>query len=94
MVFIAFLEKTLEDRERLFIVITDHASYHTSKEVKAFLEAHQKQIRLFFLSPHSPKLNPDEQVFNEIKNDHLEKEPIKNRADFRQHVYCALEKLK
>ena len=33
-------------------------------------------------------------VWNEIKNDHLEKEPIKNRADFRQRVHCALEKLK
>ena len=93
-VFIAFLEKALEGRERPLIVITDNASYHTSKEVKAFLETHRKQIRLFFLPPHSPELNPDEQVWNEIKNGHLEKEPIKNRADFRARVYSALEKLK
>lgn len=93
-VFIAFLEKVLEGRERPLIVITDNASYHTSKEVKAFLEAHRKQIRFFFLPPHSPELNPDEQVWNEIKNGHLEKEPIKNRADFRARVYSALEKLK
>lgn len=93
-VFIAFLEKTLEGRKRPLIVIADNASYHTSGEVKAFLEAHRQQIRLFFLPPHSPELNPDEQVWNEIKNGHLEKEPIKNRADFRARVYSALEKLK
>ena len=93
-VFIAFLKKTLAGRERLLIVIADNASYHTSEEVKAFLETHRQQIRLFFFPPHSPELNPDEQVWNEIKNGHLEKEPIKNRADFRARVYSALEKLK
>ena len=79
---------------RPLIVITDNASYHTSKEVQEFLEAHQQQIRLFFFPPHSPELNPDEQVWNEIKNRQLEKEPIKNRADFKQRVYSALIKLK
>jgi len=93
-VFIEFLKQVLEGRERPLIVIADNASYHTSKEVKAFLETHRQQIRLFFFPPHSPELNPDEQVWNEIKNGHLEKEPIKNRADFRQYVYSALIKLK
>ena len=93
-VFIRFLKKALQGWTRPLIVITDNASYHTSKEVQEFLEAHQQQIRLFFFPPHSPELNPDEQVWNEIKNRQLEKEPIKNRADFKQRVYSALIKLK
>jgi len=33
---------------------------------------------MFFFPPYAPKLNPDEQVWNEIKHRNLEKEPIKN----------------
>lgn len=92
-VFIRFLRKALCGRTRPLIVITDNASYHTSNEVKKFVEDHSQQIRLFFFPPHSPKLNPDEQVWNEIKHRQLEKEPIKNRVDFQHRVYSALIKL-
>ncbi len=54
-VFIGFLGKVLCSRTRPLIVITDNASYHTSNEVKKFVEAHSEQIRLFFFPPHSPK---------------------------------------
>ena len=92
-VFIRFLRKALGGRPRPLLVITDHASYHTSNEVKKFIADHSQQIRLFFFPPHSPKLNPDEQVWNEIKHRQLEKEPIKNRVDFQHRVYSALIKL-
>ena len=92
-VFIRFLKKALCGRTRPLIVITDNASYHTSNEVKDFVEGHSQQIRLFFFPPHSPKLNPDEQVWNEIKHRQLEKKPIKNRVDFQHRVYSALIKL-
>ena len=62
--------------------------------MKKFIADHQQKIRLFFFPPHSPKLNPDEQVWNEIKNRQLEKQPIKNRVDFEHRVCSALVKLK
>jgi transposase len=64
------------------------------QEVKDFIEKHHQQIRLFFLPPHSPELNPDEQVWNEIKHRKLEKQPIKNRKDFKTRVDSALKELK
>ena len=92
-VYIKFLENVLSKWTHPLIVITDNASYHTSNEVKKFIEDHAQQIRLFFLPPHSPKLNPDEQVWNEIKHRQLEKQPIKNRKDFKNRVQSALKKL-
>ncbi|MCB0195528.1 MAG: transposase, partial [Anaerolineae bacterium] len=71
----------------------DRASYHTSKEVKQFAEDHAQKIRLFFLPPHSPEINPDEQVWNEIKHRQLEKQPIKGPIDFEHRLYAALLKL-
>lgn len=92
--YIKFLEKVLSNRTRPLIVIADQASYHTSGAVKDFITKHDQQIRLFFLPPHSPELNPDEQVWNEIKHRKLEKQPIKNRKDFQTRVDSALKELK
>jgi transposase len=75
-------------------LIVDHASYHTSKEVKELVERHHNKIQLFFLPPHSPELNPDEQVWNQIKHRGVEKEPIKNKKDLEHRLYVDLEKLK
>lgn len=92
-VYIEFLKKVLRGRTRLLMVIADRASYHTSKEVKQFAEDHAQKIRLFFLPPHSPEINPDEQVWNEIKHRQLEKQPIKGPIDFEHRLYAALLKL-
>jgi len=92
-VYIDFLKKVIRDRTRPLIVIADNASYHTSNQVKKFVEDHAQQIRLFFLPPHSPEINPDEQVWNEIKYRQLEKQPIKGPVNFEQRLYSALLKL-
>jgi len=92
-VYIDFLKKVICNRMRPLIVIADKASYHTSHEVKKFVEEHAQQIRLFFLPPHSPEINPNEQVWNEIKHRQLEKKPIKNPTDFERHLYAVLLKL-
>jgi len=92
-VYIDFLKKLLMNREKPLILIVDHASYHTSNKVKEFVERHHDKIQLFFLPPHSPELNPDEQVWNQIKHRGVEKQPIKNKRDLEHRLYVGLEKL-
>lgn len=92
-VYIEFLKKLLVNRERPLLLIVDNASYHTSKKVKEFVERHHDKIQLFFLPPHSPELNPDEQVWNQIKHRGVEKKPIKNKRDLEHRLYVGLEKL-
>jgi len=36
--------------------------------VSRFVESTEGKLRLFFLPPYSPELNPDEQVWNDVKN--------------------------
>jgi transposase len=92
--YIEFLEKLLKGRTHPLIVIADNASFHRSKEVRDFVRSHRHQIRLFFLPPYSPEMNPDEQVWNEIKHRHLEKEPIKNKSDLNRRIDFLLRVLK
>lgn len=88
--YIEFLQKVLRGRVQPLIVIADNASFHRSKEVRDFVRAHRHQIRMFFFPPYSPKLNPDEQVWNEVKHRQLEKQPIKNKPDLNRRIDSAL----
>ena len=39
-----------------------------AEAVKAFVEANRERLELYFLPPCSPQLNPDEPVWNHLKN--------------------------
>ncbi|WNV05834.1 IS630 family transposase [Candidatus Methylospira mobilis] len=73
--YIEFLGKIIKGRERPVILIADNVSFHKSKQVRDFVGAHRTQIRVFFLPRHAPAMNPDEQVWNEIKNNRIGKQP-------------------
>jgi transposase len=92
--YVGFLETLLEGRTRPLIVIADNAAFHRSKEVRDFVRSHRHQIRMFFFPTYAPKLNPDEQVWNEIKHRKLQKQPIKNKSDLKRRIDDALKFLK
>jgi len=92
--YIEFLEELLLNWERPLILLVDHASFHGSRQVRDFVRAHRTQLRVFFLPKRAPEFNPDEQVWNEIKNNRIGKQPIKNKADLKERLVSALDSLK
>jgi len=91
--YIKFLQKVLEGRTRPFIIIADNAPFHRSKEVRDFVRANRQKIRMFFLPAHSPQLNPDEQVWNEVKHRQLGKQPIRSKPDLKRRIHSSLKLL-
>jgi transposase len=91
--YIEFLQQILRGRTRPLIVIADNAAFHRSAAVRHWVRAHRAQIRMFFFPTHSPELNPDEQVWNEIKHRQLGKQPIKNKLDLKKRLRSALKSL-
>ena len=71
--YVEFLQQILHGRTRPLIIIADQSSFHKSEVVSEFVRAHRTQSRLFFFPAHSPELNPDEQVWNELKHRQLGK---------------------
>lgn len=69
--YIEFLKELIEDRDRPLILLVDHASFHKSKEVRKYVREHRGKLKVFFLPKRAPEYNPDEQVWNEIKNNSL-----------------------
>lgn len=92
--FIEFLGEVIKNRDNPLILLADHASFHKSKLVRDFVRANRTKIRLFFLPKRAPEFNPDEQVWNEIKNNRIGKQPVKSKLDLGFRLKDALESLK
>ena len=82
------------DAEKIFLIV-DGSSIHKSKKVKAFLEKDEAKSRLelFFLPGYSPELNPDEWVWNSVKNTRLGRVVSHDRDDLKSKAIGALRRL-
>lgn len=95
LTFIDFCRKLMADAEgRPVYLIVDNATSHASKKTREFVESTQGMLKLFYLPPYSPQLNPDELVWKNVKHDHLGKSAIRNREDLQSRAITALEYLR
>lgn len=92
-VYIRFLDQLIRGRGRPLIILVDRAPFHQSRAVRDFVRAHREQLRVFFLPKRCPELNPDEQVWNELKNHRIGKQPLKNKTDLKKRLESALRSL-
>jgi transposase len=91
--YVDFLKQLIKGRTRPLILLADRVSFHRSGKVRAFVRAHRQQLRVFFLPTHSPELNPDEHVWEEVKDKRLGKQPIKNKPDLKRRLQSTLRSL-
>ena len=91
--YIEFLKQLLRGRDRPLILVADRASFHKSKQVRDFVRSSRTKIRVFFLPKHAPERNPDEQVWEEIKDNNIGRRLIKNKADSKAKLSSALKSL-
>jgi len=69
--FIEFLKRLLHGADHpIFLIVDGHPS-HRAKAVTEFIATLDGRLRLFFLPGYSPELNPDEFVWNSLKNQAL-----------------------
>ena len=92
-VFIDFLKQLLRGRTRMLILFVDRASFHRSRKVRRFVAQNRHHLRLKLLPAYSPERNPDEHVWEEIKDKKLNRQSIKNKRDLKQRVVSALRTL-
>lgn len=85
---IDFLQQLLNAHPRRHvIVVMDQARPHTSKLTLDYIES-QRRLHVFYLPPYSPDWNPDEKVWNYLKNQELKA----HRAQTKKEVYDLTER--
>ncbi len=84
--FIEFLERLVHDASRPVFLIVDRHPSHRAKQVREFVKSTEGRLRLFFLPPYAPDLNPDEHVRNHLKNHGVGRRATRSLEHFREIV--------
>ncbi len=92
-VFIAFLKRLLHDVPGVLFVIVDGHPAHRAKRVEKFVASVAPRIQLFRLPPYAPELNPDEWVWNDLKNNGIGRMALTGPADLQRAVRSHLRHL-
>jgi transposase len=84
--FIEFLKRLLHNAKRpIFLIVDGHPS-HRARKVFEFVRQTKGRLQLFFLPPYSPELNPDELVWNHLKNHGVGKRIVRSREELKRVV--------
>ena len=92
-VFVDFLKRLLHGADAPTFLILDAHPVHRSAKVRRFVASTNGQLRLFFLPPYSPELNPDELVWNHLKRHRVGKTAIAGPDDLKRKVISFLHSL-
>jgi transposase len=77
---------------RVFLIVDGHP-LHKAGKVKRLAEALKEKFRLFYLPPYSPKLNPDERAWNDLKNNGIGRMVILSPNQMKSSVISFLRRL-
>ena len=90
---IDFLAQILRHHKRRHVVVVmDKASSHRSKKTKAFI-ASQPRLHVFYLPSYSPDWNPDEQVWNHLKNQEMKGHQARTKSEMKSVAHNKLTKM-
>ncbi|MGH9427406.1 MAG: IS630 family transposase [Terriglobia bacterium] len=92
-VFIEFLKRLMQGRRRSVFLIVDGHPAHRSKSAKSYVDSLGGKLKLFFLPPYSPELNPDELVWNDVKNNGVGRTLVHGPRDLQRAVVGRLRYL-
>ncbi len=92
-VFIEFLKRLVYNAPRPIYLIVDGHPTHKAKKVKQYIESTNGMLTLYFLPAYSPKLNPDESVWREVKTHSIGRKTISGPDHLKQVVTSKLKQL-
>lgn len=90
-VFIECLKDLMKNRKKPVFVIMDGHPVHKSKKVREFIQAQKGRISIFLLPPYAPDLNPDELVWNYIRQTGTARTPLKQGESLWDRTMVDLE---
>lgn len=91
--FCEFLRRLVFKAERPIFLILDGHPVHRSAKVRNFVQPLRNKLEVFFLPPYSPELNPDESVWNELKNNGIGRMAITGPDDMKRKVVDYLKRM-
>jgi transposase len=92
-VFIDFCRRLIKNAKRPIFLIVDGHPTHRAKLTQEFVRSTNGKLRLFFLPPYSPELNPDELVWRDVKTHTIGRHAVESRGHLGDLALSALRRL-
>lgn len=89
-----FLKSFMRGRRRPVILVVDGHPSHRAKMISAYVKQMKGRLEMHFLPGYAPELNPDEFVWNYVKNEGVSKKPLKRNESLRRRVESDLAGIK
>ncbi len=91
-VFKEFLTRLMIGAVKPVFVIVDGHPIHKSRLVKDYIASLEGKLKVFYLPPYSPHLNPDEQVWAHVKR-RVSRQLVQNSEDMKKCALSALRRI-
>ena len=92
--FVEILKRfTVHAKCPYFFIVDGHPA-HRAKVVQKFIKSTKGRIELYFLPPYAPDLNPDEFVWNHLKQNGLAKKPLRQNESLSRRINADLRAIK
>ncbi len=85
-VFLDFIKRLVRSSERKVYLIVDRHPVHRAKKVRQWLEENEEKIRMFYLPPYSPELNPDEYLNNDVKSNAVGRRRPATKDEMKRNI--------
>ncbi len=92
--FEAFLRAFLKRRRQRVLLVLDRHPAHLATRIAQFVQAQRGRLALHFLPGYAPDLNPDEFVWNHLRQKGVTKTPLKRDESLRERVERDLAAIK
>jgi len=92
--FITFLKQFLRGRRRPIFLVIDRLPAHRAVCVARYVQSLKGRLELHFLPGYAPELNPDEFVWNHIRQHGTSKTPLKKNESLYTRMDSDLKALK
>ncbi|MGH7592721.1 MAG: IS630 family transposase, partial [Gemmatimonadales bacterium] len=84
--FLEFLKDFMKGQPQKIMLVVDGHPAHKANLIKGYIAELAGRLELHFLPPYAPDLNPDEFVWNYMKNTGVSKTPLKKNESLRDRV--------
>jgi transposase len=92
--FITKLKAFMRNRRRPVFLVLDGHPAHRAKIVAAYVQSLKGRLELHFLPGYAPDLNPDEFVWNHLRQNGVTKKPLKQNEKLKDRVEEDLARIK
>lgn len=92
-IFITFLKRLIYKAKRTVFLIVDNHAVHRSSKVREFVKSTKGKLWLFYLPPYSQELNPDEHVWNFLKNHKIGRQIVRSGFELSKRVESIMRSL-